>query len=199
MYLNRHDGIRDKPALRERLKAVRAGLSAERRGTFSQRIRARVSELPEVRRAVTVFCFVSAADEVDTHMLIDILQDAGKRILVPRILPERRMIAVIFPGWLELEPGALGIPTPRAVIEFKGRIDVCITPGLGFSIAGARLGYGRGYYDRWFAAHDGGCRLALAFECQLVPDLPVNAGDMPVQLIATEERLIRIDRPVHPA
>lgn len=183
-----------KPGWRKRLKATRAALAAAHRRSFSQLILARVCELPELRLAGTVFCFVSLGDEVDTHGLIDVLQDAGKRILVPRILPEHRMIAVAFPGWTGLVPGTLGILTPPDSTEFAGPIDVCITPGLGFNMAGGRLGYGRGYYDEWFATHDATCRLGVAFECQLAAELPMNAGDMPVDLIATEERIIRIDR-----
>lgn len=183
-----------KPGWRNRLKATRNALSHECRHGFSQRILARVCELPEIRLADTVFCFVSIGDEVDTRALINALQIVGKRVLVPSILPERRMIAVAFPGWSGLVPGALGILTPSDPIEFAGRIDVCITPGLGFSIAGGRLGYGRGYYDQWFTTHATGCRLAVAFECQVVADLPVNSSDEPVDLIATEERVIRVDR-----
>jgi 5-formyltetrahydrofolate cyclo-ligase len=104
------------------------------------------------------------------------------------------MLAIEFPGWSALKPGTLGIPAPVSDRAFEGRVDVVITPGVGFTAAGDRLGMGKGYYDRWFAAHDYGLSVAICFECQLVAELPVSETDVPVDLIVTEQRVIRTAR-----
>lgn len=184
-------GDEDKRALRARLRAARAALPPELRAEASARIRQRVLAEDALRRSRTVFCFVSLGVEVDTRALIDELAAGGRTILVPRISGAAGMIAVEFPGWAALEPGQLGIPTPASDRPFAGEVDVVITPGVAFTAGGDRLGMGRGYYDRWFAAHDYGLSVAVGFECQVVPTLPVDETDIPVDMIVTEQRVLR--------
>ncbi|HEY7840899.1 MAG TPA: 5-formyltetrahydrofolate cyclo-ligase [Gammaproteobacteria bacterium] len=182
-----------KKDLRTQLRHARASLPAAARAAASGSIRQRLLAEESVRRARTVFCFVSRPDEVDTHALIEDLRAGGRTILVPRIAGAE-MLAIEFPGWSALEPGTLGIPAPVSDHAFEGRVDVVITPGVGFTAAGDRLGMGKGYYDRWFAAHDYGLSIAICFECQLVNALPVSETDVPVDLIVTEQRVIRTAR-----
>lgn len=183
-----------KAALRAEAKSRCAALADEARSVLGRRILARILELPETQAARTVFCFVSHGDEVDTHALIDHLLQSGKRVVIPRILPERRMIAVPFPGWKELVPGTLGIPAPAGDAAFEGTVDLCITPGLAFTVDGGRLGHGRGYYDRWLAEHAPIITVAPAFECQVVRELPMAAHDVRIDMVATEDRLLLCTR-----
>jgi 5-formyltetrahydrofolate cyclo-ligase len=179
----------DKAGWRARLRSRRAALPAGDRRAAADSIRARLIELEAVRAARAIFCFVSRGEEVDTHALIDALADGGRTVLIPRITPTG-MIAVEFPGWTALEPGVLGIPAPQSDRAFAGCIDVVITPGVGFTATGDRLGMGRGYYDRWFAAHRYGLSIAICFECQLAPALPTTDSDVRVDLIVTEQRIL---------
>jgi 5-formyltetrahydrofolate cyclo-ligase len=186
-----------KAAFRRRLLAARAAV-ADPAGA-SARIRETVLALPAVRDAGTVFCFISWKSEVDTHALIDALRAAGKRVVVPRILGGR-MIAVPFEGWEHLVPGVLGIPVPPGTDPWEGPVDVVITPGLGFGPDGSRLGYGKGYYDGWFAEHPAPWRIAIGFACQVVPDLPAGPRDARVDLIVTEDGITETKaRPPGPA
>ena len=69
--------------------------------------------------------------------------------------------------------------------------DIVFTPGVGFDEKGHRLGRGKGYYDRAFrGVLAGALRVALAYEFQVVPEIPSGPDDERVQWIATEERLI---------
>jgi 5-formyltetrahydrofolate cyclo-ligase len=188
------DAVPEKAEWRARLKARRATVSEAECATASERIRARLLTLDAVRQARTLFCFVSRGGEPDTRPLIEQLAGDGRTILIPRILGAT-MIAVEFPGWAALAPGVLGIPAPTSERAFAGRVDVVITPGLGFTPAGDRLGMGRGYYDRWFASNDYGLSIAVCFDWQVVPSLPVGETDMPVDLIVTEQRLLRRPAP----
>ncbi|MEJ2760662.1 MAG: 5-formyltetrahydrofolate cyclo-ligase [Gammaproteobacteria bacterium] len=182
-----------KAALRESQKQVRDALPEEARREHSRAILERLLELPVLQAARSVFCFVSHGSEVDTHPLLDWLLVQGKTVAVPKILNAEGMIAVPFKSWDDLRPGQLGILTPAVSTPYPGGIDVCITPGLGFTSSGKRLGYGRGYYDRWFAGHPVAHRIAVGFECQLLEDLPAGERDVPVNMVVTERRIILID------
>jgi 5-formyltetrahydrofolate cyclo-ligase len=158
---------------------------------YSRRIRARVQRLKAVRDARGIFVFISYDAEVDTHPLLDRWLREGRRLAVPYIAGGH-MQAVRFGGWEELVTGTLGILTPRHAEPETGPFDIAITPGVGFTSRGDRLGYGKGYYDRWFLEHQVGLKIAVAFETQIVDRLPVHERDVPVDLIVTEQRVIRV-------
>lgn len=187
------DSLREqKTRLREHLKQVRAGLSEAERKQHSEAITRRVLALPVVQKARTCFSYVGHGPEVATAALIDQLGAAGKTLYVPKILGKMGMIACPYLGWADLKPAQLGILTPSGTEGSDGPFDIALTPGLGFTLSGARLGYGAGYYDRWFAAHSVGVKIALAFEVQIMPEIPTHEFDQPIDLLVTEQRILNI-------
>ena len=181
-----------KAALRAALKQIRASLSAKDRATASETIMRNVISLEEVGAARTVFIYISHGNEVDTHALLGHFLERGMTVAIPKILPGTGMIAVAFTRWEDLTPGELGILTPSGNTPCPGSFDIVITPGLGFTIQGNRIGYGRGYYDRWFAEHRTARKIALAFENQVIAELPHAEYDIPVDILITEKRIIVI-------
>jgi 5-formyltetrahydrofolate cyclo-ligase len=174
--------------LRGELIARRDALAATDRAAWSRAIASVVLASVEVRAAECVFCFVSVGTEVHTHGIIDTLLARGKTVLIPKVPRGGPMRAVPMRGWNDLVPGTLGIPAPHGSEPWTGYVDVVVTPGLGFTAAGRRLGYGKGYYDHWFATHAHGVRIGVAFDCQVVGDLPVTDTDVPVHRLVTESR-----------
>lgn len=126
--------------------------------------------------------YVSVHTEVDTRSLL-----AGERILVPRV--EGDQIVAVPLG--ELVPGAYGIPTCAGPAH-TGPIDVVLTPGLGFDREGGRLGYGAGYYDRFFARYPRSRRIALCFREQLLDRLPTETHDVPMHALCTPDGWLEI-------
>jgi len=189
-----------KRELRKQIFQRRDRLSGEEIREYSRQIARRLYGLPEYRESRVIMFFLSFRSEVDTRSMVEESLARGKEVLVPKALPDsREMIASRLLDCREdLAPGAYGIPEPkesalRAVDPLQ--IDLLIVPGVAFSEDGRRLGYGGGYYDRFF----GRLRpevplLALAFELQIVPEVPVQPWDRPVDLIVTEKRVIRVGR-----
>jgi 5-formyltetrahydrofolate cyclo-ligase len=178
-----------KKLLRDLLKTLRSSLPAALRAEFSQIIAERLFQMEEVMSAKVFFTYISCGAEVETRGIIRRLLAEGKSVTVPRIA-DKRMEARAFTSWDELSPGELGIPTPQSGHEYQGQIDVVITPGLGFTVKGHRIGFGRGYYDQWFSSHPAGFKVALAYEAQIVEDVPLDPHDVPVDCIVTEKRVI---------
>ena len=179
-----------KAAARGLLRARRGNLDLNSRASHSATILSRLFQLPEMHAAGVIFCFISSGAEVSTREVIDQLLALGKTVLAPKILRGEPMRAVPFRGWDSVSPGILGILAPVDSVAYPERVDLVITPGLGFTPAGTRIGYGRGYYDRWFATHEHGLRVGVAFECQIDPSLPSVASDVPMNIIITEQRTI---------
>lgn len=179
------------------MKQRRQALSADRRTLFSRRIAKRVLKLPELGRATAVFVYLSHNDEVATHSIVDRLWAEGKIVLVPRIIGSTQMVACRFPGWDKLIKGPLGILYPSDSKDHFAPVDVALTPGLAFSTTGARLGFGAGYYDHWFSTHGANVKIGLSFEAQLLLELPTDQTDVPMDLIVTEKRCIRVRQNQH--
>src|SRR5262249_46021165 len=94
-------------------------------------------------------------------------------------------------AWDELRLGEFGILAPAPGEAFAGAIDVCVCPGVAFTDRGERLGAGRGYYDRYLAAHPPRLAIGFALECQIVPELPIELHDGRMDFVITEKRILR--------
>ena len=189
--MNPSDIKSQKSEIRARLKELRITISPETRKNYAANIARRLLALEEITSAGTIFIYISTASEVDTHGLIRHFLDQGKTLAVPKIINSSTMIATRFTRWEDLFPGQLGILTPKGDLPYEGNIDIAITPGLGFTPKGHRIGYGRGYYDKWFARNKSIKKIALAYEAQVVNEIPAGKKDIPVDIIVTEQRVIK--------
>ncbi|MEE8234221.1 MAG: 5-formyltetrahydrofolate cyclo-ligase [Gammaproteobacteria bacterium] len=181
---------RQKSETRKILKSARASIPEATRMDAANSITEQILRLDEIRDARAIFIYISYASEVHTHALIKALLNAGKTLAVPKIVNSDYMQAETFSSWEDLVTGELGILTPTDSTPCNGPFDVAITPGLGFTLSGHRMGFGRGYYDKWFAQNKVRHKIALAFEVQLVDEMPVEDTDVPMEKIVTEKRVI---------
>jgi 5-formyltetrahydrofolate cyclo-ligase len=172
--------------------AARDALAPQERAARSARIAERLLGLPELAGARTVMAFASFGSEVDTGPILSGLADRGTRLALPRI-SDGKVVAVGYRPGDRLARAALGVPEPVDGEPIPDReIDVVVTPGVAFDPAGWRVGYGGGFYDRFLRrvrAHVP--RIAVAFALQLVPEVPHGADDERVDLIVTEDGVVR--------
>jgi 5-formyltetrahydrofolate cyclo-ligase len=140
---------------------------------------AKVAELPEYRRATSVMAFVGFSGEPDTDPLFARLSVEGKRLLLPRV--EATGIVAADGDW-PLVASKFGVQEPTGPAVDVAEIGFVIVPGLAFTVAGDRLGYGQGYYDRFLptvAAPNAG----VCFSDQLVDEMPLTANDVRVDTV----------------
>ena len=177
-----------KTSIRNNLKAARNKLDPEMRKKTSETIFQRLKSRPVYEKSDSVFIFVSMGSEVETiEWIPEILKE--KKVYVPLAPKGGAMIMTEIKGLDELAPNSLGIlELPQEKINDRRRenVDLIITPGLAFDGEGYRMGYGGGYYDRFFATHDG-YRLGVGFHDQLVTDLPRDEYDLPVDAFLSEK------------
>ena len=176
--------------------ARRDALSAATRAHLSAQICARAEALPELGAARTLLFFASFRSEIDSAPLLAWALQSGKTVGFPRVLGPRRMAAFqVADPELHLTPGAWGIPEPReGLAEIAPTlIDAVVVPGAVFDRDGRRCGYGGGFYDNYLLlTRPDVPRIALAFEMQIVDELPCEPHDLGVGVIVTEKRVIRI-------
>jgi 5-formyltetrahydrofolate cyclo-ligase len=176
-----------KDALRQRLRAERNALDETRVRAASAHVCAHVLGLPAIARAQTVALYAAIQRELDVSPVAVALLARGARVAYPRIDGDRLAFhAVRDLG--QLAPSTFGIPTPAEALPVvpTAELDAVVVPALAFDERGHRLGYGRGYYDGELAAAPRALRVGVAYDFQLVDELPVHTADQPVDVVVTE-------------
>ena len=147
--------------------------------------------------------YAAVRGELDTSLLFAHATEAGKQVLFPRCIPPAvgdpcgRMELAFCVNAHQLLPGSYQIPEPDpavcpAVKAVDLALDLALIPGVAFSRSGERLGYGGGYYDRFFAdSHSSGCLLiGFCASFQLLDSLPSAEWDIKVDAVCTENGAI---------
>lgn len=178
-----------------RLAASATDPAAARRA--AERIAERVLALPEVAAARRVFTCLSFGDEIDTWGLAKRLVDEGREVYVPRSDRGRRLTVHRWPCELVETPFGLRQPAPEAEglsEEEIAEIEVALILGLAFDRHGHRLGYGAGYFDRFLAGR-GFVTVGLAYDFQVVEELPVEDHDVGMGAVVSDADVLRASLP----
>ncbi len=187
-----------KRAMRREIRGRLAGVTAQRWGAASSRAVELVLALPEFARASCVMMFAPMAGEVDIAPVSLACERAGKRVLLPRIDWERVIIEPVpapSADFSSMTPGRYSLrePGPEVPAARAAEIDLVLVPGLAFDARGGRLGHGKGFYDRFLASP--GMRAfyaGVAIAEQLVPEVPMEQGDIRVHAVITDEGTLRV-------
>lgn len=182
-----------KQQIREQAHAARRAL--ENKDELSRLITDRVLQLPEYSRAKTVMFYIDVRAEVRTRHALPAALASGKTIVVPWCNEHGELELFRLNSMDELELGMYRILEPRAELRLlperqiaPHELDLILVPGVAFDRRGGRTGHGKGYYDKLLqhARHDAPL-VALAFECQLFPEIPMQGHDIFMDKVVTEE------------
>jgi len=187
----------DKAALRRKVLARRAALGDG--PDRSAIIQESVESLDPFRRAQIIASYVGVGAEVGTSRLIENALSRSVRVAVPWQDGKEIYLARIN-SLSELAPASFGLLEPPHELAslperlvLPAHVEVMLIPGVAFDLRGGRLGHGKGFYDRLLQrAGAGPLRVALAFECQVVEDVPMFPGDERMDLLITEKTVYRV-------
>ena len=155
-------------------------------------VKEKLSSLEEYKKAKTVMFFLSFGKEVYTYdMVKEALGDKNKKVIVPKI-KEFEIIPCSIKEFLELAPGAYRILEPVEVKEAnREEIDIVLVPGIAFDQKGYRIGFGKGYYDRFLKGLKA-LKIGLCMDFQVVNEISHREWDVPMDVIITEKEVIKI-------
>lgn len=143
------------------------------------------------KEARTVGVTISSFPEVDTYQIIRKAWEEGKQVVIPKCLPKKReMVFRTFTQFNQLESVYFGLLEPIKTVTKEvqaNEIDLLIVPGLAYTEEGYRLGFGGGYYDRYLAGFNGNT-ISLAFQSQVVTELPIEDHDISVSKLITDSK-----------
>lgn len=185
-----------KNELRKQAHAARN--AQENKDELSRRIVGAFMALPEYAEAQTVMFYIDVRSEVRTRHDLELALQSGKRIVVPWCNADGELELFHLTSMEELELGMYRILEPRPELRPLPEkqvpveeLDLIMVPGVGFDPRGARMGHGKGYYDKLLEhARKDTPLVALAFECQVFEEIPVAGHDVFMDKIVTEDRII---------
>jgi 5-formyltetrahydrofolate cyclo-ligase len=186
-----------KSTLREEILNKRDSLDIAETKSKSTAIKEILFNLKEFKDANNIMLFVSFRSEVMTDIIIKEALALGKNVTIPLVEKSTVNLKLFYINDFnaDLSFGAYGILEPKTdhcKRAKKNDLDIVIIPGAAFSKKGDRIGYGVGYYDRFLESlPDNVTKIALAFELQIVDDVPTGEKDVKVDMIITEGQCIR--------
>ena len=183
---------KSKQVVRKTILTLLKNQKEEDRLGKSRKIREKVFEDPDFARSRTVLFYASFAGEVETFEMMRQAMQEGKQIALPRVNVHTKEL---FPKCVvnleeDLEYGPYNIRQPKGDVAQDidiNTIDLVVVPAVAFDRKCYRLGRGAGYYDRFLTKLPSGIPLVgIAFDFQILDELPIEEHDLPVSRVITE-------------
>ncbi|QZY55788.1 5-formyltetrahydrofolate cyclo-ligase [Crassaminicella profunda] len=185
----------DKKKIRQKILESRKSLSNEMICLKSTNIFHKLKTLDLYKNAKNIMIYMDFRNEVKTHLIIKDLLSSNKNVILPISVPKTKemILSKLLDPKEELTKGTYGILEPKK--EYirkvnKAILDLIIVPGVAFDREGYRIGYGGGYYDRFLDKLSKDIpSIGLAFDLQIIDQVPNDSFDYPVDFIITETQI----------
>jgi 5-formyltetrahydrofolate cyclo-ligase len=185
--------MESKIEIRKRMLDIRNNLTDEAVKAKSELIAQKVLQTPEYNESVNILLYADYSHEVGTGKIYEDAIKRGKRVYYPKsdaLTNTMEFYRVLSMG--QLESGYKGIREPKEVQSLrywlnKNEDTLIIVPGVAFDTQGYRLGYGKGFYDKYLSNKRQISTIALAFSTQIVDEIPHDSHDIKMDKIVTEE------------
>lgn len=172
----------EKKILRKQFLAVREAILPEVRSIMDQAIVKRIQNLKVYQTAKTVGIYYPIGSEVS---LLALMEDSNKQFCFPAIVSMEETLMEFRLDNQQFITGPFGTKNPKGQPVSPEQIDLIIVPGVAFSKDGVRLGYGKGFYDRYLKTY-AHAFIGCAYEVQITERLPSNDYDVLLPIIVTE-------------
>jgi 5-formyltetrahydrofolate cyclo-ligase len=182
-----------KRQMREQISQLRKAVTAAESARAEQAAARALMDLGLARRAKQIALYAALSYELPTRLLFDAVVEKTGAALLPRTADPLGLEFFAVARWEDLRPGTFGVLEPQndgaAVRLMSG--DLVVVPGVAFDEDGYRLGHGKGYYDRAFAAElgDAPTLVGFGYEFQIVDAVPHDHRDRQMDAIVTDRRV----------
>lgn len=171
--------------IRREIKSMREQMSLCELDDRSEIIATRFLGSEICKKAKVIMSYISIKNEVDTSLINKELIRMGKKVVLPVIDESDEVKAVVWEGSLVTGRYNIPEPTDKTKTISQDNIDIVIVPGVAFDRRGGRIGFGKGYYDKFLSSYKG-IKAALAFDFQIVEDTQAEEHDVNVDVIFSD-------------
>ena len=190
--------VSEKQKMRIELTAKRAEISSLSGDVFSEKICRNLEKLATYRYADSFLFYYPLKNEIDVRSALErLLKKEGRRVYLPRCIKGSQGLMDYYEikSLDDLEEGSFGVMEPKAECRLEryfSKNTVCIVPAIAYDKEGYRIGYGKGYYDR-FLRHFDGTKIGVVFSELVFDYLPRGKYDNAVDIIITEKGMVIVD------
>ena len=175
-----------KKDIRKRVLNIRDNICKTEWEAWSNKIYEKIVTHSFFMESECIYCYINYKNEVDTKNIIERAWELGKLVAVPKIHGDEMCFHLI-ENFNELKEGYKGILEPTTAILQDIKDGLIIMPGVAFDKNKNRIGYGKGFYDRFLDKYNYLSTLAIAFEMQVIDEIPADEHDWKPQILITEE------------
>lgn len=185
------DDFLDKNIARKKYLNLREKIEKDTMLSKSKKIILNLMSDDIYKNAKNIFCYYSFKNEVHTIDFIELAVNDKKNIAIPKIIDKSNMVAIKYDKD-NLEKNSFGIYEPQNFEIVDPKIfDLIIVPGIAFDIKKNRIGFGKGYYDRYLKnTNENSLKVALSFELQMLDNIENDENDIKMDIIITENGII---------
>ena len=180
--------MESKKDIRKRVLAERYLMSEIEWIKKNDKIFTKVINHPFFINSDEIYCYIDFRNEVGTKKIIETAWEMGKKVACPKVHGDS-MDFYYIKSFSDLIQGNWGILEPAEQTVANGSNVLVVMPGAAFDCKKHRIGYGKGYYDQYLDKHPDYQTMALAFEVQIVDNIPTDAHDISPQIVVTEEHI----------
>ncbi len=179
-----------KEELRREILKRRTDQDPDEKSVRDERIRENLKGLPEFRPTGTILMFYPIKGEPDITPLFDYVLSRGGALVLPKVDGNNlRVVRLLDPT--QVQAGRFRVPEPVGGEEVSPEdLDLAIVPGIVFDRRCYRIGFGKGFYDRLLAKVPAP-KVGVGYSFQVVPEVPRDPWDVPLDLVVTDEEVIR--------
>ncbi len=175
-----------KQEIRNQIKKIRRNIDAVEWKAAAETITKKVVESDSFREATDLYCYMNFNGEVETVHIMEEAWRLGKDVWLPKVSKDD-MDFYLVRSISELKRGTFGILEPSGDSEkAPGNDGLMIVPGVAFDKEYNRVGYGRGYYDRYLRKRPNLIKMGIAFDVQIMEKVPNDENDCKMDMILTE-------------
>ena len=186
---------KDKPKIRKKILEKRLSLSTGEVSSKSKEIANNLFSLEEINSTQNIAIYLSFKNEVETKQIIEKFWKLNKNVFVPITNS-----CCDFLSFVKLNSFSELVTDSRGILEPKEKgfvspeeIDLFIVPGIAFDFNGNRIGFGKGFYDKFFSKNlIRSKKIALAFEFQVLEEIPCEEHDVKIDIIVSEKSILII-------
>lgn len=184
--------ILTKDELRSKMKSRLRDLTPREYHDLNHSLYTNFLRLKLLNKSNYFMIYYSVRNEANTVQMINYLLKAGKTVALPVCTQGRDLKAVAINNLSQLQPASFGLmePSPGSPLIANDQLQLIVIPGVAFDEKGHRLGHGAGYYDRFLSKTPNAFKLGLAYDFQLVPEVPAESHDIKMNGLLTPTRYL---------
>jgi len=179
----------EKKSLRKQMLLKRGALNQKDKESYDKWVCKELIKEVSIAKNKVVHAYLPMANEIDITLFLSYLLNNNITVVTPKTLPKRKLQNLILNSLDDIEEGVFGTTHPANSVEYNGKFDLIVIPGLAFDDENYRLGYGGGYYDNFIINHSEANKVGIFYPFQQINNVPIEPHDVCLDKIVTNSSL----------